>query len=61
LSRVIYPTLFTGPEQKRIFEKRCYFPVGMFSIEFKRRERAGVRSLAPPADYAQGGVAGRNH
>ena len=25
----------------------------MFSIEFKRRERAGVRVLAPPADYAQ--------
>jgi cystathionine beta-lyase/cystathionine gamma-synthase len=35
LSRVIYPTLFTDPEQKRIFEKQCDFPGGMFSIEFK--------------------------
>jgi methionine-gamma-lyase len=35
LDRVIYPTLFTDPEQKRIFEKQCDFPGGMFSIEFK--------------------------
>jgi methionine-gamma-lyase len=34
LSRVIYPTLFTDPEQKRIYEKQCDFPGGMFSIEF---------------------------
>jgi cystathionine beta-lyase/cystathionine gamma-synthase len=34
LSRVIYPTLFTDPEQKRIFEKQCDYPGGMFSIEF---------------------------
>jgi methionine-gamma-lyase len=34
ISRVIYPTLFTNPEQKRIFEKQCEFPGGMFSIEF---------------------------
>ena len=26
LSRVIYPTLFTDPEQKRIFEKQCDYP-----------------------------------
>ncbi len=35
LSRVIYPTLFTDPEQKRIFEKQCDYPGGMFSIEFQ--------------------------
>ena len=32
---MIYPTLFTDPEQKRIFEKQCDYPGGMFSIEFK--------------------------
>ena len=41
LSAVYYPTLFTDPEQKRIFEKQCAFPGGIFSIEF-----AGGR---PPA------------
>jgi cystathionine beta-lyase/cystathionine gamma-synthase len=35
LSRVIYPTLFQDPEQKRIFEKQCAYPGGLFSIEFK--------------------------
>ena len=35
LSRVIYPTLFTDPEQKRIFEKQCAYPGGIFSIEFR--------------------------
>ena len=35
LSRVIYPTLFTDPEQKRIFEKQCAYPGGLFSIDFK--------------------------
>jgi cystathionine beta-lyase/cystathionine gamma-synthase len=34
LSRVIYPTLFQDPEQKRIFEKQCAYPGGIFSIEF---------------------------
>ncbi len=35
LSRVIYPTLFTDPEQKRIFEKQCEYPGGIFSMDFK--------------------------
>jgi methionine-gamma-lyase len=34
LSRVIYPTLFQDPEQKRIFEKQCTYPGGLFSMEF---------------------------
>ncbi len=34
LSRVIYPTLFGDPEQKRIYEKQCAYPGGIFSIEF---------------------------
>jgi cystathionine beta-lyase/cystathionine gamma-synthase len=35
LSRVIYPTLFDDAEQKRIYEKQCAFPGGIFSIEFR--------------------------
>jgi len=35
LSRVIYPTLFTDPEQKRIFQKQCAYPGGLFSLEFR--------------------------
>lgn len=34
LSRVIYPTLFTDPEQKRIFAKQCAYPGGIFSVDF---------------------------
>ena len=45
LSRVIYPTLFTDPEQKRIFEKQCDFPGGMFSIEFKGGKDAAFEFL----------------
>lgn len=35
LARVIYPTLFDDPEQKRIFEKQCAYPGGIFSVDFK--------------------------
>jgi cystathionine beta-lyase/cystathionine gamma-synthase len=35
LSRIYYPTLFDDAEQKRIFEKQCEFPGGLFSMEFK--------------------------
>jgi cystathionine beta-lyase/cystathionine gamma-synthase len=45
LSRVIYPTLFADPEQKRIFEKQCEFPGGMFSIEFKGGKEAAFQFL----------------
>ena len=45
LGRVIYPTLFTDPEQKRIFEKQCQFPGGMFSIEFKGGKEAAFQFL----------------
>ena len=34
LGRVIYPTLFDDPEQKRIFAKQCAYPGGLFSIDF---------------------------
>ena len=34
-SRVYYPTLFTDPEQKRIFKAQCDYPGAMFSLELK--------------------------
>ena len=45
LSRVIYPTLFTDPEQKRIFEKQCAYPGGIFSMEFKGGKAAAFDFL----------------
>jgi cystathionine beta-lyase/cystathionine gamma-synthase len=45
LSRVIYPTLFTNPEQKRIFEKQCAYPGGIFSIELKGGKPAAFEFL----------------
>jgi methionine-gamma-lyase len=45
LSRVIYPTLFTDPEQKRIFEKQCAYPGGIFSLEFKGGKEAAFEFL----------------
>jgi cystathionine beta-lyase/cystathionine gamma-synthase len=45
LSNVIYPTLFTDPEQKRVFEKQCDFPGGMFSIEFAGGKEAAFDFL----------------
>jgi cystathionine beta-lyase/cystathionine gamma-synthase len=45
LSAVYYPTLFTDPEQKRIFEKQCAYPGGLFSIEFKGGKPASFEFL----------------
>ena len=45
LSRVIYPTLFQDPEQKRIFEKQCAYPGSLFSVEFKGGKRAAFDFL----------------
>ena len=45
LSDVIYPTLFTDPEQKRIFQKQCDFPGGMFSIVFRGGKDAAFEFL----------------
>ena len=45
LSSVIYPTLFTDPEQKRIFEKQCAYPGGLFSIDFKGGKAAAFDFL----------------
>ena len=45
LSDVIYPTLFRDPEQKRIFEKQCAHPGGIFSVEFKGGKAAAFDFL----------------
>ena len=45
LSRVIYPTLFQDPEQKRIFEKQCAYPGALFSMEFQGGKRAAFEFL----------------
>ncbi len=45
LSQVIYPTLFTDPEQRRIFEKQCDYPGGIFSIEFRGGKPAAFEFL----------------
>ena len=45
LSAVYYPTLFTDPEQKRIFEKQCAYPGGLFSIEFAGGKPAAFEFL----------------
>ena len=45
LARVIYPTLFDGPEQKRIYEKQCDYPGGIFSLDFKGGKEAAFEFL----------------
>src|SRR5215471_6752516 len=45
LSQVIYPTLFTDPEQKRIFEKQCAYPGALFSLVFKGGKEAAFEFL----------------
>jgi cystathionine beta-lyase/cystathionine gamma-synthase len=45
LSEVIYPTLFQDGEQKRIYEKQCDYPGGMFSIVFKGGKEAAFEFL----------------
>ena len=45
LREVYYPTLFIDPEQKRIFEKQCDFPGGIFSLEFAGGKPAAFEFL----------------
>ena len=44
-TRVFYPTLFDDPEQRRIFDKQCEYPGGIFSIEFKGGKEAAFQFL----------------
>ena len=45
LAAVHYPTLFQDPEQKRIYQKQCEFPGGIFSVEFKGGKAAAFEFL----------------
>ncbi len=45
LARVIYPTLFEDPQQKRIFEQQCDYPGGIFSLDFKGGKQAAFSFL----------------
>jgi len=45
LRAVYYPTLFQDPEQKRIYEKQCAYPGGIFSIEFTGGKAAAFEFL----------------
>lgn len=45
LNKVIYPTLFDDPEQKRIYEKQCAYPGGLFSLDFKGGKSAAFEFL----------------
>jgi methionine-gamma-lyase len=45
IGRVIYPTLFTNPEQKRIFREQCDYPGGIFSLDFRGGKTAAFTFL----------------
>lgn len=45
IRRVLYPTLFTDPEQKRIYAEQCDFPGAMFSIDLLGGKRAAFDFL----------------
>src|SRR5437763_744404 len=45
VDRVLYPTLFTDPEQIRIYQKQCDYPGGLFSIDFKGGRTAAFQFL----------------
>jgi methionine-gamma-lyase len=45
IKRVIYPTLFTDPEQKRIYAEQCDYPGGMFSVELRGGKKSAFNFL----------------
>lgn len=45
IKRTLYPTLFTDPEQKRIFSAQCDYPGAMFSIELRGGKPAAFEFL----------------
>jgi methionine-gamma-lyase len=44
-NRVYYPTLFTDPDQKRIYSAQCDYPGAMFSLELKGGKAAAFDFL----------------
>jgi methionine-gamma-lyase len=45
LARVLYPTLFTDPEQLQIARDQCDFPGGMLSIDLRGGKKAAFEFL----------------
>jgi len=45
IKRVLYPTLLTDPEQRRIYAEQCDFPGAMFSIELSGGKKAAFDFL----------------
>ena len=45
IAKVYYPTLFTDPEQKRIYERQCIRPGGLVSIDLKGGKTAAFNFL----------------
>lgn len=45
IKRVFYPTLFTDPEQKRIYADQCDYPGGMLSLEIEGGKRGAFNFL----------------
>ncbi len=45
VARVLYPTLFTDPEQIRIVNEQCDFPGGMLSIDLRGGKKAAFEFL----------------
>ncbi len=45
VARVLYPTLFTDPEQIRIVKEQCDFPGGMLSIDLRGGKPAAFEFL----------------
>ena len=45
IRRVIYPTLFSDPEQLRIYKEQCDYPGGIFSLDFHRGKAAAFTFL----------------
>jgi cystathionine beta-lyase/cystathionine gamma-synthase len=45
ISRVHYPTLFTDPDQVRIYQTQCAHPGGIFSLDFRGGREAAFTFL----------------
>lgn len=45
VAKVLYPTLFTDPEQLRISKEQCDFPGGMLSLDLRGGKRAAFEFL----------------
>ncbi len=45
IKKVLYPTLFDDPEQRRIYESQCDFPGAMFSLDLRGGKPAAFEFL----------------